>query len=112
MNTRGLVKTKSVSGKKVNILGINVPILLIILISAFAAVTVFTAVEQAAKGAELVYLENRGDQIASDNQDLSSKLIMDSSLSKVADQASASGMIKPDKIVYLASQPETAAKLP
>lgn len=97
--------------KRINILGINIPILLILLLSAFAAVTVFTAVEQAAKGAELIYLEKKGDGLIAENSELSSKLIMDSSLSKVADEASASGLAKPDKIMYLTNEAMVVAKL-
>ena len=97
--------------KKINILGINVPLMVIVFLSVFAAVTVFTAVEQAAKGAELVYLENKGNKIMAENKELSSKLIMDSSLSKVADEASASGLTKPDKIMYLSNEAQAVAKL-
>lgn len=97
--------------KRINILGINVPFVLIVLLSVFAATIVFTAVEQAAMGAELVYLERKGEKIIAENKELSSKLIMDSSLSKVSEEASASGMVKPDKIMYLTSEAQAVAKL-
>jgi len=97
--------------KKIKILGINIPLTVIASLSILAGVTVFTAVEQAAKGAELVYLEAKLDKIAGDNKELASKLVMDSSLSKVSDQASASGLVKPDKIMYLSSEANAVAKL-
>lgn len=97
--------------KKINILGISVPITLVVLLSIFAAVTVFTAVEQSTKGAELVYLERKSANIEAENKELASKLVMDSSLSKVADEASASGLTKPDKILYLTNEAQVAAKL-
>ncbi len=97
--------------RKIKILGIGIPLTVIVFLSILVAVTVFTAVEQAAKGAELVYLEAKGDKIAAENSELSSKLIMDSSLSKVAEEASVSGLIKPDKIMYLTSEAQAVAKL-
>lgn len=97
--------------KKINVFGINIPLLVIVFIAVFAGLTVFIAVEQAAKGAELVYLENKGNKIIAENKELNSKLIMDSSLSKVADQASASGLTKPDKIMYLTNEAQAVAKL-
>lgn len=97
--------------KKINILGINVSMMLVVLMSLFAAVTVFTAVEQAAKGAELVYLEKKSEAVEAENKELVSKLVADSSLSKVSDEASASGLTKPDKIMYLTNEAQVVAKL-
>lgn len=89
--------------KAIRVLGIEIPIFAVVLLSVFAALTVFIAVEQSTKGAELVYLEKKSEVLTGANKELSSKLVMDSSLSKVSDQASHSGMIKPEKTVYLGS---------
>jgi hypothetical protein len=97
--------------KRINILGINIPLMLIVLLSAFAAVTVFTAVEQAAKGAELVYLETKVNNLVTENKELSTKLVRDSALSKVSDEASGSGLTKPEKIMYLTNEAQVAARL-
>ena len=97
--------------KKINILGINVPLVVIVFLTIFAGATVFTAVEQATMGAELVYLETKGSKIAGENKELSSQLVMDSSLSKVAEEASASGLTKAENIMYLTSEAQSVAAL-
>ena len=95
--------------KKIKIFGVEIPLLSVVLLSVFAALTVFIAVGQATKGAELVYLEKKGDSLISQNKELASRLVMDSSLAKVSEAASGSGMVKPEKTVYLgASAPSVA----
>lgn len=88
------------------------PLITVVLLALLGAVTVFNAIEQAAKGAELVYLEQKADRLIEENKDLNSKLVAGSSLSKVSVKANEVGMVKPENIMYLTSEAQAVAQLP
>ena len=74
-------------------------------------ITVFFAVEQAAKGSEIAVLENEETTLNKENRELTDKLVQVSSLNEVNKKANELGFTKPTKLIYV-SEKESVAKLP
>jgi hypothetical protein len=74
-------------------------------------VTVFFAVEQAARGSEIALLEREETVLINQNRELTERLVQISSLNGVEKKAEELGFVKPVKVVYI-SEKEAVAKLP
>jgi len=74
------------------------------------SVVVFT-IETATSGARLAKLENMERELASENAELSTKLVGFSSLSSLEAKSQELGFVSPQKIIYI-GRAEGFAKLP
>ena len=81
--------------------------LLIVLVIA----NVFFTVSVSASGAELTDIEKIQSNLASKNQELTDKIMNESSLSTIGEKADSLGFSKPENIVYVTAV-EPVAKLP
>lgn len=69
---------------------------------------VFSTIQSAAFGANLVDYEKQARMISEENEELSKKIINSLSLSEIGKSAEELGFIKPDKILYLSKSSEVA----
>ena len=88
----------------------EVPLLVMFLVLLVAA-AVFLSIEAATKGAQLMYLEKEIAKVEKENKALTSSLVQDTSLTKIAQMAEELGMKRPKSIIYLNNK-DTVAKLP
>jgi cell division protein FtsL len=72
-------------------------LILIILISG----SIFTTITYSSKGSELVSIENQISDVDRENREIKTKIIKESSLTKLGDSAEQMKMIEPENIVYL-----------
>ena len=76
-----------------------------------AGIAVFFAIQSAAYGARLTVLDEKAAKLASQNRELSSRLIESTSLSGLSGKTEELGYQKPDNILYLSSD-SFVARLP
>lgn len=86
-------------------------ILIIVGVIIFAGVAL-VAVFQSQMGSKLVYMEQKYQALEEENKDLSSKVIINNSLSKIEEEALLLGMNKPENVVYMNREPAPVAQLP
>ncbi len=75
---------------------------ILIMLSVLFIINIVVAVSSAGMGGQLSSIESKSQKLALENQELEEKIIASQSLSKIAESASLNGLVKPDKILYLA----------
>ena len=63
------------------------------------------------KGAEINYLEKQKATLKTEQEELTSKLVSQVSLAKIAEKSESLGLVKPQNIVYLNNQLPPVATL-
>lgn len=90
---------------------INFPVYLIPLVIVTTVTIVYMTIQTATSGAKLSNMEDKEIKLRQQNNRLYDELVMQSSLSKIANQAEDLGFQKPEMVVYT-NVDEAVAKLP
>lgn len=77
---------------------------------AFIVVTVYLTIQTATAGAKIANLEQKQEELAKENRELSDKLIRTSSLTKISEKADELGFVKPSDIIYLTPAEDVALR--
>lgn len=96
--------------RKVSVMGRGV-LVVFIFMAILLVGTVYLAIESASKGAYLMNVEDEVAIAVERNEDLKNRLITQTSLSEVTEEANEMGMQKAESFVYL-DKVEPVAKIP
>lgn len=82
-----------------------------ILLAGFVVVNIFSTIETATTGAEIMNLEEKQETLIRENRTFSDQIVNQSSLMTIETKAQELGYSKPQNVIYIAEK-EVVAKLP
>jgi len=97
--------------KSTKVLGLNIPVIIIPIVSLFVISSVYMAIQVATTGAKIALLDTEKRELQRENEEISNVLINSSSLSELGEKAQGLGFVKPEAILYIKGD-KAVAKLP